>query len=79
EAKRSKKEKDDAVRIDYLTRRINERKISIEMVEKCIQIGKRIEKNGAYHYIMENFHVVLDRSESTVITAYNKANQKIAA
>ena len=63
----------------HVLERIEERKITMEKVELCLKLGRKIKKKGAFHYIMETFHVVVDRTGTTIMTAYNKADQKIAA
>ena len=73
--KSSKAEKDVAYSLHALEQ-IEERKLGKNRVEKCLQKGRRVEKHGAVHYILENLHVVLNITENIVLTAYNSSDMR---
>lgn len=65
----------------YFEYRRTLRKVSRQMIEACLKKGRREEKNGAYHYVLGNLHVVVDRHEETLITVYFKSDftEEVAA
>ena len=73
---KSKKNKCEACYTQHALEQIEDRKLGISRVDQCLQKGRRVVKNGAVHYVLDNLHVVLDRNESTVLTAYNSTDMK---
>jgi len=60
---------------EHFEERRMERKVSKKLITVCLEKGRVLEKDGAIHYILENFHVVVDRSdEESLLTAYFKAH-----
>jgi len=60
---------------EHFEERRVERKLSKKLIVACLEKGRVLEKDGAIHYVLDNFHVVVDRSdEESLLTAYFKTN-----
>lgn len=51
-----------------------ERNVSKSLVIACLNKGKRIFKNNAYHYILNNLYVVVDYANEVLVTVYFKSD-----
>ena len=71
--------KEEVTYSDHADKRATERKIGQNLIQKCIEIGKRKVKKGAIHYCLGGLRVVVCRKNKTIITVYNKADFAIAA
>jgi hypothetical protein len=70
--KENKKEKKVRERIwtQHFEERRSERKVTKNLIEACLKKGRVQKVNGARHYTLQNFHVVVDRDDLTLLTAY---------
>ncbi len=72
--KRKKKAESEKLWSQHFELRLSERKFTPHLIKACLSKGKIMKAKGAIHYVLDNFHVVVDTENTTLLTAYFKTD-----